>query len=405
MRAYAETYELPITITNCANNYGPYQFPEKLIPHFCTLALDDRRSRSTPAPRTAGSGCTSSTTARPSTPCSPGAGSGETYHVGSGVEASIMEVADRILAALGKPASLKKIVPDRPGHDRRYVLDSSKLRRELGWAPSVDWEQGLADTVAWYADHRDWWEPLRGPGPGGRGRLGSPEGARARVRILVTGADGQLGPRPGRRPGRDACPTAGGGAPCSARRARAPGPDHEVLGTDIGTMPVDDRDAVLHTFAGFRPELVLHGGAFTAVDLCETETDLAFAVNAIGTRHVAEAAALVGAHLVYVSTDYVFDGTSARPYREWDPPCPTSVYGASKLAGERECRPGSTIVRTSWVCGAHGKNIVKHRAAAGPRRRRAPLRRRPAAARPRSPPTWPRPSSPSVSTAGPAPST
>ncbi len=123
-------------------------------------------------------------------------------------------------------------------------------------------------------------------------------------------------------------------------------------------MRVDDRDAVLHTFADFRPELVLHGGAFTAVDRCEAEADAAFAVNAVGTRHVAEAAALVGAHLVYVSTDYVFDGTAERPYREWDPPHPASVYGASKLAGERECRPGSTIVRTSWLCGAHGANIV-----------------------------------------------
>ena len=66
-----------------------------------------------------------------------------------------------------------------------------------------------------------------------------------------------------------------------------------------------------------------------------------------------------GVHVVYVSTDYVFDGTSGRPYREWDAPCPTSVYGASKLAGERECRPGSTIVRTSWLCGAHGNNIVR----------------------------------------------
>ncbi len=63
--------------------------------------------------------------------------------------------------------------------------------------------------------------------------------------------------------------------------------------------------------------------------------------------------------MVYVSTDYVFDGTGTRPYREWDPPCPTSVYGMSKLAGERECRPGTTIVRTSWLCGAHGKNIVR----------------------------------------------
>jgi len=137
-----------------------------------------------------------------------------------------------------------------------------------------------------------------------------------------------------------------------------PGLDHEVLATDIDSMRVDDRDAVLATFTDFRPELVLHGGALTAVDLCETEIDTAYAVNAIGTRHVAEAAALVGAHMVYVSTDYVFDGAASRPYREWDAPCPTSVYGASKLAGERECRPGTTIVRTSWLCGANGANMV-----------------------------------------------
>jgi dTDP-4-dehydrorhamnose reductase len=103
----------------------------------------------------------------------------------------------------------------------------------------------------------------------------------------------------------------------------------------------------------------VHGGALTAVDACETGSDLAYAVNAMGTRNVAEAATAVGAHLLYVSTDYVFDGTSTRPYREWDAPNPTSVYGASKLAGERECPPGSTIVRTSWVCGAHGSNMVK----------------------------------------------
>jgi dTDP-4-dehydrorhamnose reductase len=124
-------------------------------------------------------------------------------------------------------------------------------------------------------------------------------------------------------------------------------------------MPVDDRDAVQHAFRVFRPDVVLHGGALTAVDACETQVDLAYAVNAVGTRHVAEAAQAVGAHLLYVSTDYVFDGTSSRPYNEWDAPNPQSVYGSSKLAGERECPPGSTIVRTSWVCGAHGKNMVK----------------------------------------------
>jgi dTDP-4-dehydrorhamnose reductase len=177
------------------------------------------------------------------------------------------------------------------------------------------------------------------------------------VRILITGANGQLG-HDLREALAGRVPTAGRRCALLGPEGPRPGLDHEVLATDVDTMRVDDRDAVLATFSDFRPELVLHGGALTAVDLCETETDTAFAVNAIGTRHVAEAAALVGAHMVYVSTDYVFDGSSSRPYCEWDPPSPTSVYGASKLAGERECRPGTTIVRTSWLCGAHGANIV-----------------------------------------------
>jgi dTDP-4-dehydrorhamnose reductase len=178
------------------------------------------------------------------------------------------------------------------------------------------------------------------------------------MRILITGADGQLGC--------DLLDALSGRVPVGGRRCSLwapdgplPGLDHELLATDIGTMRLEDRDAVQHVVRAFRPELVLHGGAYTAVDACETEVDLAYGVNAIGTRHVAEAAAAVGAHLLYVSTDYVFDGTSGRPYREWDAPNPLSVYGASKLAGERECPPGSTIVRTSWVCGAHGANMVK----------------------------------------------
>ncbi len=177
------------------------------------------------------------------------------------------------------------------------------------------------------------------------------------MRILITGANGQLG--------RDLRDCLAGRVPDGGRRCALLGPEgpraglsHEVLATDIDTMLIDDRDAVMTTFHSFRPDLVLHGGAFTAVERCETEVDAAYAVNATGTRHIAEAAALVGAHVVYVSTDYVFDGTGDRPYREWDAPNPTSVYGASKLAGERECRPGSTIVRTSWLCGAHGANIV-----------------------------------------------
>ena len=90
---------------------------------------------------------------------------GETYHVGTGVEKSIEEIADAVLAALGNPADLKTIIPDRPGHDRRYVLEWSKIRRELGWGPRIPFDQGLAETVRWYAEHRDWWEPLRERAP------------------------------------------------------------------------------------------------------------------------------------------------------------------------------------------------------------------------------------------------
>jgi dTDP-glucose 4,6-dehydratase len=86
---------------------------------------------------------------------------GETYNVGSGVEKSIEEIADAVLRFTGKPESLKTIVPDRPGHDRRYLLDSSKLRRELGWEPEIEFEDGMRETVAWYASNREWWERLK----------------------------------------------------------------------------------------------------------------------------------------------------------------------------------------------------------------------------------------------------
>jgi dTDP-glucose 4,6-dehydratase len=165
VRSYHETYGLPVTITNCANNYGPYQFPEKVIPLFTTNAIDDK-----PLPLYA------STEHRREwihvlDHCRGiervllDGRVGETYNVGTGVERSIDQIADAVLDALGKPSSLKSIVPDRPGHDRRYVLDSNKLRNELGWEPQVDFEDGLRDTVGWYAENRSWWEPLRGRAP------------------------------------------------------------------------------------------------------------------------------------------------------------------------------------------------------------------------------------------------
>jgi dTDP-4-dehydrorhamnose reductase len=156
------------------------------------------------------------------------------------------------------------------------------------------------------------------------------------TRVLVTGAGGQIG-----REVVDAC--AG----------------DEVIAADHATLDVGDRDAVLQAIMSTVPDVVVHAGAWTAVDACEGDPDHAFRVNALGTRHVAEGARRVGAWVCYLSTDYVFDGTKAEPYVEWDTPNPRSVYGRSKLGGEAELDRGATIVRTSWVCGRHGSNMVK----------------------------------------------
>lgn len=161
------------------------------------------------------------------------------------------------------------------------------------------------------------------------------------MRILVTGAGGQLG--------NDVC-----------RFAADRGDD--VFGATHGELDVTDRDAVLAAITSWRPDAVIHCAAWTAVDACESDPKRAFAANGLAVRWVAEACGRVGAHLVHVSTDYVFDGTLDRPYTEWDAPNPQSVYGASKLAGEREALALGTsaaILRTSWVCGVHGSNMVR----------------------------------------------
>jgi dTDP-glucose 4,6-dehydratase len=177
VRCYAETFSLPVTISNCCNNYGPYQFPEKLIPLFVTRAL---RREPLPLYRSSSNRrewlhvedhCRAVEavllTGR----------TGESYNVGSGREASIEEVADAVLAATDSPASLKTIVPDRPGHDRRYLLNSTKIRRELGFEPLVDFEEGLLSTVHWYRDNPSWWEPLVSRSPVEEGEWRAAEAA------------------------------------------------------------------------------------------------------------------------------------------------------------------------------------------------------------------------------------
>lgn len=158
------------------------------------------------------------------------------------------------------------------------------------------------------------------------------------VRVLVTGASGQLG---------------------HELVAAFSGSGHDVVGCDRSTLDVSDREQALQVIGQVCPHAVVHAGAWTDVDGCEGDPDRAFAVNALGTRHVAEAARLAGSTVCYLSTDYVFDGTARRPYTEWDPPNPLSVYGRSKLGGEAVLRPDDTVVRTSWLCGGHGHNFVK----------------------------------------------
>jgi dTDP-glucose 4,6-dehydratase len=161
VRAYVHTYGLPCVVVRPSNTYGPYQFPEKLIPLAATRAM---RSLSVPV---YGDGLqrrewihvddvASALWAACTRPAEPGA----IYNVGPGAEASVtnLEIVRAILAELGKPESLIQFVVDRPGHDRRYALDASRAARELGWTPRRALREGLRDAVQWYAEHRAWWE-------------------------------------------------------------------------------------------------------------------------------------------------------------------------------------------------------------------------------------------------------
>lgn len=160
VRAYHETFGLQTTLSYCANNYGPYQHPEKLIPHFISQLIkgeklplyqssDHKREWINVLDHCSAIECIL-LNGKP----------GESYNIGSELEMDIEEVADRLLAAFDLDQSYKTYVPDRPGHDRRYLLDSAKIRKELGWEAQHELEASLATTVQWYRDNEDWWQPL-----------------------------------------------------------------------------------------------------------------------------------------------------------------------------------------------------------------------------------------------------
>ena len=160
VKAFAETYGLPVTISNCANNYGPYQFPEKVIPRFVASVLKGKPMTLYRSSRNRREWLHVDDHCRAIETIIERGRVGETYNVGSGLEVDIEGIADRVLDILNADPALKSYVPDRPGHDRRYLLDSTKTRTELGWQPRIDFEAGFRATVHWYRDHVDWWRPL-----------------------------------------------------------------------------------------------------------------------------------------------------------------------------------------------------------------------------------------------------
>ncbi len=160
-RAYAITHGLPLLVTRGSNNYGPYQYPEKIIPVHITNAIDDL-----PLPLY-NDGSAVRDYIHVDDHCEAidlvlhEAEVGEVYNIGTGRETSGNEVAQAVIEFLDKPASLIQYVADRPGHDYRYALDVSKIDRDLGWKPRIAFEEGMARTTRWYQENQEWWRPLK----------------------------------------------------------------------------------------------------------------------------------------------------------------------------------------------------------------------------------------------------
>ena len=161
VRAYNKTFDLPVNITRCSNNYGPYQFPEKLIPLMISNALENE-----PLP-VYGDGLNVRDWLHVYDHCTAidivlhQGKVGEVYNIGGNNEKKNIEIIKLILGNLDKPESLIKYVKDRPGHDRRYAIDSRKIQDELGWKPKYTFETGIAETIQWYLDNKEWWEKVK----------------------------------------------------------------------------------------------------------------------------------------------------------------------------------------------------------------------------------------------------
>ena len=310
-RAYARTHGLDVSITRCCNNYGPYQFPEKIIPLFVTNLLDGLKVP------LYGDGGNVRDWIHVDDHCRgiqlvlEQGTAAAVYHINGDVELTNLELTRAILEHCGAGWDMVTPVQDRKGHDRRYSLDDGALRA-LGYAPRIPFADGLTETVRWYADHRSWWEPLkRAQGEplrfaaaaeaGPRARNGHPGRARPVSRWLVTGAGGMLG--------RDLVAVL-------EHRGEA------VTGLSRSDLDITDTGAVQDALARWQPAVVVNCAAWTAVDDAETSEDAALRVNGDAVAGLAACCASRGIALVQISTDYVFDGLGREPYPEDGAPGP-----------------------------------------------------------------------------------
>lgn len=350
VRAWFHTYGLPVVLSNCSNNYGPFHFPEKLIPLVTLNALEGRELPVYGKGENIRDWLFVEDHARALETVLKRGVPGETYNIGGRSERTNIDVVRAICAILDNERPLAgdrsysdqiRFVTDRPGHDRRYAIDPGKIERELGWKPEQSFESGLEKTVRWFLDNAWWWEPIR-KADGGERRGTIDAVSNKPLRIVVTGREGQVARALAER--------------CSNELR------YELIHASRPEFDFRYPEGLAEAIAALEPDLVVNAAAYTAVDKAESEPELAMTINAKSAGEIARGAALAGAPIVQISTDYVFDGSLDRPYREDDPVAPLGVYGKTKLAGEnavRDANPLHFILRTAWVYSPFGSNFVK----------------------------------------------
>lgn len=161
MRAFAHTYKLPITISNCSNNYGPYHYPEKVVPLFITNLLEGKKVPVYGEGKNVRDWLFVTDHCQAICMILEKGKTGETYCIGGNAEVRNIDLTKKILASMGFGDEMIQFVEDRKGHDYRYAIDASKIKKELGWSPQVTFDEGLKQTIQWYKDNEWWWKKLK----------------------------------------------------------------------------------------------------------------------------------------------------------------------------------------------------------------------------------------------------